>query len=247
MNFAVELLDQKQLQEARAEFDAAVALRHHGQRVVHWDTMFQFPMVMLPGLRAHPFWEDPARLFDTASRLEAHHDLIQQDLHHIPESAWQLQNDGDLIGQGSWTEFAVLHKGVWRGCKVTPNTCKILRGLQELDSSPPSQRLSAFDNQVSFLRLSAGSRLRSHTGPHNARLVLHLGLSVPIGAGISVANETRRWRKGRVLAFDDSFTHKAWNDGPDNRIVLYSTIWHPDTLGVRQRQGKSGRVKKSEL
>ena len=96
--------------------------------------------------------------------------------------------------------------------------------------------------------MEPGARLRLHTGPHNARLALHLGLVVPDGTGITVANVTRHWLKGRVLAFDDSFAHEAWNNGSQSRIVLYMTVWHPDLQIARGRAGKgSSTPKSSEL
>lgn len=242
------LLQQNQSQEARTEFQAAVSFRHNDNPVVPWETMFQFPLTMVSGLRAQPFWENPVKLFGAARHLAENHDLIQQDLQQIPENAWQLQNDGDLVSHGSWTEFMLLHKGVWHGCDVAPQTCRILRGLPEVEGSPAVQRLAKVHNQVSFLRLNAGSRLRWHTGPHNARLILHLGLIVSKNAGITVGNFTRRWHRVQILAFDDSFAHEAWNDGSEPRIVLYTTIWHPDLQGMQGRPGKgSARLKSSEL
>ena len=40
------------------------------------------------------------------------------------------------------------------------------------------------------------------------------------GAGIRVGTETREWRAGECLIFDDSFEHEVWHDGDSDRVVL---------------------------
>ena len=52
---------------------------------------------------------------------------------------------------------------------------------------------------MSILRLAPGARLVPHTGSHNSRLVLHVGLQVPDKCGILVGGEARRWEVSRVL------------------------------------------------
>ena len=44
--------------------------------------------------------------------------------------------------------------------------------------------------QVTIFRLAPGAHLRAHTGPTNLRLTAHLGLIVPDGPRIIVANTT---------------------------------------------------------
>jgi aspartyl/asparaginyl beta-hydroxylase (cupin superfamily) len=72
-------------------------------------------------------------------------------------------------------------------------------------------------------------RIDPHTGPTNLRLRCHLGLSIPDGdCGLTVAGETRRWREGTCLVFDDSLEHTAWNHTEAPRVVLIVDLWHPD-------------------
>ena len=104
--------------------------------------------------------------------------------------------------------------------------------------------------------LAPGTHIAPHCGPTNHRLRLHLALSVPSmpsaprdtsagegndagdtarGAiGIRVGNETRSWRTGSVLLFDDSFEHEVWNRAGAPRLVLIVDVWHPD-LSLTQR------------
>ena len=62
-------------------------------------------------------------------------------------------------------------------------------------------------------------QLSAHCGPTNARIRVHLGLLCPPGARLRVGGETRAWREGEVLVFDDSFDHDVVHDGTERRIV----------------------------
>lgn len=60
----------------------------------------------------------------------------------------------------------------------------------------------------------------SHCGPTNCRLRAHLGLKVPEKTSIRVATETKTWRDGQWLIFDDSYEHEVWHNGTTPRLVL---------------------------
>jgi aspartyl/asparaginyl beta-hydroxylase (cupin superfamily) len=45
---------------------------------------------------------------------------------------------------------------------------------------------------------------------------------------LRVGHETREWKAGEALVFDDSLEHEAWNRGPAIRAVLLFEIWRPD-------------------
>ena len=45
---------------------------------------------------------------------------------------------------------------------------------------------------------------------------------------LRVANETRAWRQGEALVFDDSFEHEAHNHCGDERVVFQVVVRHPD-------------------
>ena len=53
--------------------------------------------------------------------------------------------------------------------------------------------------------------------------------------GIEVGGETRRWRAGRAIAFDDSFVHRVWHNGTTPRLVLIVDIWHPSLSSWKER------------
>ena len=88
---------------------------------------------------------------------------------------------------------------------------------------------------IMFSLLRAGARIAPHTGTHNARLICHLPLIVPDRCGFRVGNETRQWQEGKLLIFDDTIEHEAWNESGEDRVVLIFDIWRPE-LSEQERQ-----------
>jgi len=87
---------------------------------------------------------------------------------------------------------------------------------------------------VMFSLLRPGARIAPHTGTHNARLICHLPLIVPPNCGFRVGNEVRAWEEGKLLIFDDTIEHEAWNDSGEDRVVLIFDIWRPE-LSAQER------------
>ena len=81
---------------------------------------------------------------------------------------------------------------------------------------------------ILYSRLSAGARIPAHNGMLNARLICHYPLVVPPNCGFRVGGETRSWRPGELLVFDDSIEHEAWNGSGDDRVILIFDIWRPE-------------------
>ena len=75
--------------------------------------------------------------------------------------------------------------------------------------------------------IEPGARIPPHHGVMNARLICHLPLILPPGCGFRVGGETRAWREGELLVFDDSIEHEARNDGDELRVVLIFDVWNP--------------------
>lgn len=104
--------------------------------------------------------------------------------------------------------------------------------------------------RLGYSALGPGTHLAPHHGMTNGQLKLHTGLFVPVAAGdgghcagIRVGNETRAWREGGTLFFDDSFEHEAWNRCEQERVVVQVVIVHPDLVGklVRPAGAASGQ------
>lgn len=89
-------------------------------------------------------------------------------------------------------------------------------------------RITVRAPNILFSKLAAGARIPPHHGMINTRLVCHLPLIVPPGCGFRVGGETRHWEEGKLLIFDDSIEHEAWNEGDSDRIILIFDAWRPE-------------------
>lgn len=81
---------------------------------------------------------------------------------------------------------------------------------------------------ILFSLLKPGARIDAHNGMINTRLICHLPLIVPPGCGFRVGNEVREWEVGKLLIFDDTIEHEAWNDSGQDRVVLIFDVWRPE-------------------
>lgn len=54
---------------------------------------------------------------------------------------------------------------------------------------------------------------------------MHLGIVVPDGCRIKINGEEHSWQEGKLIVFDDTFRHEAWNPSRDTtRVVLMFDI-----------------------
>lgn len=105
-------------------------------------------------------------------------------------------------------------------CAKAPFTCQL---ISEFPAARDCRR-----GQAKFSVMHAGTHVWPHCGPTNCRLRSHLGLIVPQGTYIRVAEETRTWEEGKLFIFDDSFEHEVWHNGTTTRLVLIVDAWHPE-------------------
>jgi aspartyl/asparaginyl beta-hydroxylase (cupin superfamily) len=87
-----------------------------------------------------------------------------------------------------------------------------------------------------FSLLRPGARINPHNGVHNARLICHLPLIVPSNCGFRVGNDVREWEEGKILIFDDSIEHEAWNNSDQDRLVLIFDVWRPEIEEQERRE-----------
>ena len=92
----------------------------------------------------------------------------------------------------------------------------------------PLTRIAGRGPTAMFSLLRAGARIAPHTGMFNMRLVCHLPLIVPPGCRFRVGNDVRAWEEGKLMIFDDTIEHEAWNDSKEDRVVLIFDIWRPE-------------------
>ena len=92
----------------------------------------------------------------------------------------------------------------------------------------PVPRVAGWAPSVIFSMLKAGAHIGAHTGMYNTRLICHLPLIVPPGCRFRVGNEVREWQEGKLLIFDDTIEHEAWNDSGEDRVLLIFDVWRPE-------------------
>mmetsp|Transcript_25043 Transcript_25043/g.80926 ORF Transcript_25043/g.80926 Transcript_25043/m.80926 type:complete len:312 (+) Transcript_25043:880-1815(+) len=206
-----------------------------------WSHRLQRPNHFVTGVTSRPWW-DP-KLFPWVRQLEENWAHIRAELDALDggavldgdgcSSAWPevRGHDKDLAGStGTWREFPLLGLGEEdedRARRVCPVTRRLLSSVEAVRAH---RELRPKEETALFSRLTPGTRLRPHCGPSNTHLTCHLGLRIPPGGGcrIRVGDESREWKDGRCLVFDDSWEHEVWHDGNDVRVVLLIRFWHPD-------------------
>jgi aspartate beta-hydroxylase len=159
--------------------------------------------------------------------------ILDEDAGFVP----YVQRDADqpafdvrgLLDNPDWSAFFLIKDGA----VVAKNAARCPRTMASLAEVP----LSRIDNRtpsVLFSLLRPGARIPPHHGFMNARVIGHLPLIVPPKCALRVGNETRAWREGEVVLFDDSIEHEAWNSSSEPRLVLIFDVWRPE-LSERER------------
>jgi hypothetical protein len=128
-----------------------------------------------------------------------------------------------LINDPKWGAFYF-----WRnGEIVAENAARCPATMQALHHAP----MPLIDQRspiALWSLLKPGTHIQPHHGLLNTRLICHIPLIVPQDCAIRVGNETRSWREGEALIFDDSFEHEAWNKSDETRVILLFEIWRPE-------------------
>ncbi len=190
-------------------------------------------MFYFPGLAQRPFFDRSA--FEWVPALEAATRTIRGELMalidgaadrfapYVTASADRPPPNNPLLDKPDWGAA-----WLWKDGAVAAGMdrlCPATLAALELAPRPviPNRAPIAL-----FSRLMPGTHIQPHHGLLNTRLICHLPLIVPDGCGLRVGAETRSWREGELLIFDDSFEHEAWNRGSSDRTVLLFEIWRPD-------------------
>jgi aspartyl/asparaginyl beta-hydroxylase (cupin superfamily) len=178
-----------------------------------------YPRHYFPWLAALEGAADDIRreLLDVLGQGPSALDPYVADPKGLPPAQWS-----NLIRSRRWGVFAL-----WREGRAYPeNIARCPRTVEALRDCPrwdvPGNGPTAL-----FSVLDAKTRIPSHTGPVNTRLVAHLPLIVPKGCGFRVGGQSRAWEQDKAFVFDDSIDHEAWNDGDEPRAVLIFDIWSP--------------------
>lgn len=128
-----------------------------------------------------------------------------------------------LDGNAAWSALHLIDNGRVRD-DLAGRFPATLAAMAEV----PLCRISVRAPTVMFSLLQPGVRIDPHHGAINARLICHLPLIVPGAGALQVGGEARSWEEGKLLIFDDSIEHAAWNDADADRIVLIFDVWRPE-------------------
>ena len=144
---------------------------------------------------------------------------------HEPLAQW-----AELNRSRDWTAIHLLQGGrrIDANADLCPRTMALLGKLDQ--PAIPGASPTAM-----FSLLAPHTTIPPHTGVNNARLLCHLPLVVPDGCWFRVGAETRPWREGEALIFDDTIEHEASNPSDRLRVVMIFDLWHPDLSAVERR------------
>ena len=192
-----------------------------------------------PGLPQTSFY-DPAS-FDWVAAFEAAAPEIRAELvallderegfHPYVEGDPDRPNRGHaLLDDRRWSAFDLYRSGqrVEENLRRCPATTRALADVP-LPSIPGRSPMALFS------LLEPRTHIPPHWGMLNTRLICHLPLIVPPRCRLRVGNHERSVEPGRMMIFDDSIEHEAWNDSDEVRIVLLFEIWRPE-IGERERE-----------
>lgn len=190
-------------------------------------------MFYFPELPQRQFYEREE--FDWAAKIEAQTDAIRAELDNLlaDRSSFRpyLVTDPNsprrefhgLNDNPDWSTLYLHENGspVASNVARAPATYAAMQGL-------PLCRITTRAPTIMYSMLKAHARIPAHTGMLNTRLICHLPLVVPPNCGFRVGNEVREWEVGKLLIFDDTIEHEAWNDSDQDRVVLIFDVWRPE-------------------
>lgn len=102
-------------------------------------------------------------------------------------------------------------------------------------SKTPMPFIAGRSPMALFSILKPKTHIPPHHGMLNTRLICHLPLIVPDNCQLRVGNHVKTVEPGKVMIFDDSLEHEAWNDSDAVRVILLFEIWRPE-LSALERQ-----------
>lgn len=153
--------------------------------------------------------------FGIARCLEANWETIRDEYLALPDDAFDPWVQQSMHGTG-WSVYGLVAAGhaIPGGVKHCPKTSEILGLLDGI-------------GLAGFSRMAPGTHILPHAGWAANEYRLHLGLVVPEGCRLRVADETRVWEEGQCLIFDDTVVHEAWNDSTQVRANLMVDFLRP--------------------
>lgn len=189
-------------------------------------------MLPIPRLPAIPFFH--AEDFEWAAQVEAAFPAILEELHgllsadagfepYIQTSAGEPKGQFEELDRKlDWGAYFL-----WKnGQRVDAHADRCPR-TEAAIALAPQIVVPARAPVIFFSALKPGTIIPPHNGATNARLTVHLPLIIPADCGLRVGEETHVWEPGKLVIFDDTIRHEAWNRSKELRVVLIFDVWHP--------------------
>lgn len=153
--------------------------------------------------------------FAFVPELEAHWREIRNECAALPEDSFDPWVQREMYGHG-WDVYGLIAFGqpIAAALALCPRTAAAIATIPGLTTA-------------GFSRLSPGAHIQPHVGWVTTVYRAHLGLMVPDDCALRVGTETRAWREGEVVIFDDTTTHEAWNRSDRTRTVLLFDFTRP--------------------
>jgi aspartate beta-hydroxylase len=224
-------LEDRYGRDAMARIASGVRIYLKQQAPDYPDPRQQPTFFYVPGLPAAPYFD--RTLFTWIDELEAQTGTIRAELLEVLDSSHgservftsdeleQRNLRGDT-GPVSWTGFYFYRYGEPRA----DNRARCPGTAAAIDRLPLS-RVPGHGPEVLYSVFKPGTHLLPHRGVTNTRVVGHLPLVVPADCALKVGGEVHEWQEGRVVVFDDTYEHEAWNRSDRTRVVMIFDLWNP--------------------
>jgi ornithine lipid ester-linked acyl 2-hydroxylase len=145
---------------------------------------------------------------------------IREECSALPEDSFDPWVQREMYGQG-WSVYGLIAFGrpIDAALAKCPRTAAAISTIPNVTTA-------------GFSRLVPGAHIKPHVGWVTTVYRAHLGLIVPEECALRVGNETRAWREGGTLIFDDTAVHEAWNRSHAPRTVLLFDFARPGCEGA---------------
>src|SRR5699024_5528827 len=199
-------------------------VRHKRIRQLSDHSSFMAPvnmvMYLFSALPDRPFHREEA--FPELAAIKEDRQMIREKTqsleNHIKGSDKKDDAGFNSFFRRGWKRFYLK----WYGdnhasaAELCPKTTALLAGIPSIKAAM-------------FAELPAGSKLVRHRDPYAGAIRYHLGLRTPNSDScyINVDGESRGWRDGEVLLFDETYIHYANNDTSTDRLILFCDVERP--------------------
>ncbi|XP_066982298.1 aspartyl/asparaginyl beta-hydroxylase-like isoform X9 [Macrobrachium rosenbergii] len=194
---------------------------------------YQRSLYNVDRLSSQPIWTvEQTTYTEFFRKLEANWETIRDEavalLTEPPQDGFRPESE-NLQARGDWKQYEMFS----RGRKITANCVKAKVTCSLIEYFLPAAGCKR--GQVKFSVMDPDTHVHAHTGPTNCRLRAHLGLVVPSGVHLRVADQMVSWEEGKIIVFDDSWEHEVWHNGTTKRLVLIVDVWHPELTDYEKK------------